>query len=55
MLSITHVWRITQLHLEFYLNLHFTQLPMTLELELYHTHTLAAHLNRFPQNHLQIP
>ena len=36
------------------LNLGFTQLLMTLELELYHTPSLAAHHNRFPQNQVQI-
>ena len=35
--------------------LSFTQLILTLELGLYHTPTLAAHLYRFPQNQIQIP
>ena len=53
MSNITDVWRIIQLHLQFYLNLGFTQLFITLELALYYTPTLAAHLNRFPQNQMQ--
>ena len=55
MINIKDVWRIIQLHLQFYLNLGFTQILMTLELGLYHTLALAGHLNRFPKNQKQIP
>ena len=53
-LSVAYIWRIIKLQEHLYLNLGLAQLLMTVELGLYNTPTLAAHINRFIQNQIKI-